>query len=213
MIGVLSQQLGNKGKSVALHWLQELFGQRLTEEGDLGDLGLTLALKSLTEMTDEGDWKGTTLGQLQGNIISIWLDELLEAATRRYAKLRRLEALAGDVFYLHNSELDDVLKHLMKSLLHQSTDVRGLAHRVLKDLGQRVPIEQLLVLLNNPDEDVRRAAIRILSAQSEHIPFRSLLAALDDKDEDVRWTAIEILRTQGKRVSLEVLEYKESEYH
>ncbi len=42
MVGVLYQQPGNKGKLEAQHWLQELIGQRSTEEGDPGDLGLAL---------------------------------------------------------------------------------------------------------------------------------------------------------------------------
>ena len=53
MVGVLYQQFGNKGKLEAQHWLQQLVGQRLTEEGDPGDLGLALALKSLAEITKE----------------------------------------------------------------------------------------------------------------------------------------------------------------
>src|SRR5689334_2435913 len=52
MVGVLYQQPGNKGKLEAQHWLQKLIGQRSTEEGDPGNLGLALALKSLAEITE-----------------------------------------------------------------------------------------------------------------------------------------------------------------
>lgn len=65
MVGVLYQQPGNKGKLEAQHWLQELIGQRSTEEGDPGDLGLALALKSLAEITegDERDDQNNTVGE------------------------------------------------------------------------------------------------------------------------------------------------------
>jgi len=64
MVGVLYQQLGSKGKLEAQRWLQELVRQRSTEEGDPGDLGLTLALKSLTEIPEEGESEKFSIGQL-----------------------------------------------------------------------------------------------------------------------------------------------------
>ena len=163
MVGVLSQQSGNRGKSEAQHWLRELIGQRLTEEGDPGDLGLALALKSLAEMTEADEWGTATRLQLQRDIVSTWLDELLKATRgQRRTKRERLQSLARDVFHLHGREVDEALKSLVKALWGQNRIVRDAVCKVLQELGQRVPIEPLLVALNDPDAGIRRVAVEAL---------------------------------------------------
>jgi HEAT repeat protein len=208
MVGVLYQQPGNKGKLEAQHWLQELVGQRSIEEGDPGDLGLALALKSLTEIPEEDEPKQcSSIGQLQHKIVSIWLDELLRTGydPLRRTKWWRLRPLSIDVFYIHGREVDKALEHLIKTLWSKNKDKRESASELLRELGQRVPLKQLLVALNDPDARVRVAAIKSLMGQGDRVPLEHLLDALHDQDESVRRAAIEALGEQGERVPLEHL--------
>jgi MoxR-like ATPase len=206
MVGVLYQQPGHKGKIEAEHWLQKLIGQRSTEEGDPGNLGLALALKSLAEIAERDEREPIKTAQLEKDILSTWLEEFLQAARlQRKAKQERLQSLTRDIFHQHGQEVDKILEHLIKTLWSHNINERESACELLRELGQRVPIQQLLVALNDPDARIRVVAVRSLGGQGEHVPLEHLLDALHDKDWLVRWEVVRALGKLGERVPLEYL--------
>ncbi len=206
MVGVLGQQLGNRGQAQARRWLHELIEQRSTKEGDPGDLGLALALKSLTEVTEENEWEAATRGPLQKRIVAIWLDELLKATRdQRRTKQERLQSLVREVSHLRGQEVDEILGPLLEALRDQHRDVRQVAVQVLGALGKRVPVSQLLPALHADYWEVRQAAVQILGALEEIVPVDQLLPALHADYWEVRQAAVQILGAQGERVPMDQL--------
>src|SRR5205807_9068740 len=98
MVGVLAQIPGRKSRTETVRWLLQLIKQRSTEEGDPGDLSLVLALKSLVEITEIAERDTLKTAQLEKEVVSIWIGELLDAArSHRSTRVERFQSLAHDV--------------------------------------------------------------------------------------------------------------------
>jgi HEAT repeat protein len=206
MVGVLAQLPGKKGRSEAVRWLQQLLEQRSLEEGDPGDLGLALTLKSLVEVTDMSEWDMVKTARLEKHVTSLWYDGLLDAArSNRKTRAERFEALAKDVVHLQRCGIDTIVSRLVKVLKDPDEDVQNIASQVLETLGTKISIEFLFAMLQDRDRNVRWAAIRALGAQGERVPIEPLVAMLQDPEDEVRQTAIEVLGAQGERVPIELL--------
>ena len=154
MVGVLTQLPERKGQIEAAHWLSQLIQQRETEEGDPGDLGLTLALTSLAEVGDGERWEtGRTreILQLETHAISLWVEELLDAARKgRKVRAERFQTLAEDIAHLRIAGKDVVIKQLIQALKDVDSNVQQAATRALKNLGTWISENDLLLLLKDP---------------------------------------------------------------
>ena len=211
MVGELSQlekfseSYKREGREAAQNWLQKLIDQRMTEEGDPGNLGLALVLKSLNEITEANWWRQTTTMSLAKKALSIWVDELFSAVREnQQGKRERLESLAQDVSHLPRQVVDETLKRLVQALGDQDRSIRNMACEVLQGLRQG-PTELLIEALGNTDASVRQAALKVLGAQRKQVPLEPLFVALHDDNSDVRQTAGEAFLKQAEHMPLEQL--------
>lgn len=199
MVGALAQISGKKGRSEAMRWLLQLFGQGFTEEGDPGDLVLALTLKSMAEVAEISEWDTAMTTQLEKQIVSLWVSELLDAVrSQRVTRVERFRSLAEDVAHLKGNGIESILGRLVKALRDPDHNVQKTAKETLKTLRFKLPIEMLLKMLQEPDADVRSAAVDILKEQGERVPIEALILLLYNKEEYIRQVALEVLRTQNK---------------
>jgi hypothetical protein len=137
MVGILAQIPGKKGRSTAVRWLHQLAEQRSTEEGDPGDLGLELALKSLVEVTEVAEWETVKTAQLEKHIVSFWIDELLEVTrNKRQTRVERFKSLVKDVVQLRECGREAVVGRWLKALKDPDEAVRNIAGGMLGALVQ-----------------------------------------------------------------------------
>ena len=206
MVGALMQLNGGRGRSEAMRWLHTLGEQRNTLEGDPGNLGLALALRSLVEITEIPERGTVDTAKVEESIVLAWIDELFGAAKRyRDTKMERLITLAYDVRQLHGNGVDRALMQLVNAINDHDTNVQNVTMRVLCALKERVPSDPLIAALYSQDKYVRRIAIRVLRVQEAIMPLNSLFAALHDEDQYVSSVAAEILQIQGDHVPADSL--------
>ncbi len=206
MVGVLTQLPERKGRIEATHWLNQLLQQRETEEGDPGDLGLTLALISLAEVANGERWEvGRTRETIpiETRTISLWVKELLDAAGKgREARAERFQRLAEDIVHLHISGKDLVIKRLLQALKDVDDNVQKIAAEALKALDIWIPENDLLLLLKNSNPTARQVAIWVLGNHADLVPLGRLLPLLEDPAFYVRGTVVQVLGTLGEQVPI-----------
>ncbi len=201
LVGVLIREHGKIGRREAWRWLNMLMQQR-RGEGDPGNLGLILALKSLGEITEFSDQGDVNTAKLDEKTVLTWLDELLDSAHNKREVMReRLVVLAREMGYLRVQ----AVKVAMDWLVTGNEEMRDMAVAVLKAQGKQVPIEPLLMALQAKNTSVRCAALEILAVQGERVPIAPLLTALQSKNAGVRRAAVIALGAQGERVPIKVL--------
>jgi len=203
MVGVLAQTGGKKGREVAQRWLRALLEQRVTKEGDPGNLGLMLALKSLAEVSEMVGWKASHTATIEKDIITTWIDELhFAVAHNRKTQIESLASLSYDVSHLRKPLLEQTLKQV----LPEGTEMvdSKIASAVLRFLGEQAPLEPLLAALHHENPEVRAAATQVLARQGERVPIEVLISALKDESGLVRETVVHVLGTLGEHVPIEV---------
>ncbi len=204
MVGVLALSKEQRGRDEAQRWLRALIQQHASQEGDPGNLGLILALKSLTEVTEVADWENASTTALENNIITMWLYELREASVHeRLTTKEYLIRLANDVGHLRKPSLEKVSKQLLAASTEEKN--RDTAEKVLQNLGDRLPLDLLLQALHSKNDQVRATSLKVLGKQGEHVSLDVFITALQDKANDVHEAAIAALIAQGKRVPIELL--------
>jgi HEAT repeat protein len=208
LVGVLAQQLGSEGERLVQRWLCTLVEQRETLEGDPGDLGLLLALKSLSEVAGQGDMITIETEKIAEKIVLIWIEELLNIARnhrRSYARQYRFSELAYEISHLRECLRNIVSGSLVMALSHHDARVRMIAVQLLGEQGESVPLRELEAMLMDDIGYVREAAVRALGEQGERVPIEELRGMLEDKNGDVRAAAVQVLGRQGERVPIEEL--------
>src|SRR5947209_14203763 len=130
-----------------------------------------------------GEWHTEPLIHLQKDIVSTWVEELLQTSQKPYStKAWRLQQLAYDVSFLHKKAVKVAVDRLVESLNHMYITKRISALQALGKLGKWVPLEPLLEALHDEDSIVCRAAAEALGELGERVPLEPLLAALEDVD-------------------------------
>lgn len=227
LVGVLVRQHGPQGAEVARQWLEALAGQAKTPEGDPGDLGLTLAIRSLSELggDDTTDQEGE-LVTLGGSIAATWATLLLK-------RTHRMAALAEDIRHLRKPLLEQTIALLLANLPELDAIVRATGTKILtllreapmepllaaldhedvrahavamKALGRRAPVELLLASLGESEYVLRDAAVCALVAMGADAPIDALLHKLEDPEPLVRNFANLALRYLGSHVPTSALE-------
>lgn len=82
---------------------------------------------------------------------------------------------------------------------------RRKAIRSLAELGERAPVEPLLLAAGDRDSSNRYLATQALQQLGEQTPLEPLFAALRASNPQVRASAVDALSHQGKRVPIKVL--------
>ena len=207
LVGILAQEHGKKGAQEAQRWLRALIEQQMTSDGDLGDLGLALALKSLGEVAEATtDWKEMGGMELEREIGAIWVDGLLETFGHKRAMRReRLQVLAREVSGLGVLVMRIVTSRLVDTLSDKDSRVRAAAVRTLAEIGEPVLAIPLMDALDDTHEYVRAVAVQVLGELGERMPVEPLLKALDDPHEYVRGAAAQALGMLGERMPVEPL--------
>jgi HEAT repeat protein/transcriptional regulator with XRE-family HTH domain len=193
MLGVLVQKHRREGAQQATRWLIALVRQRLGLEGDIGNLGLTLALESLTEVSERklGNWREVQGEKVEAEIVRSWLVALFSevGGNRRRRQRDQLQFLANKVSHSGENTVKIALEQLIMKLNAEDWQVRETAVRALEGLREHVPVEPLLALLHDKNWEVRGAVVQLLGNLGERTSVDALLNILSDADWHVRWNA------------------------
>jgi len=207
MVGVLVQTPGSEGPQIALHWLQSLLAQRHQTDADPGNLGLSLVLKSLTEVSEMEEWTSLQTTKFEEEIISTWLQDLIAAAQyERTSRLERLNALAYDIGLLREQAVSSALDFLTHALDDHNQYVRSAVVKALGGFGGRLPLRILFQSLQDGSWMVQHFAREVLEEQgSRLLQEPNLSGALKHPSSDVRRFAVSALGKQGERVPVDIL--------
>ncbi len=207
MVGVLAQTSGTEGHTIVRRWVRALLAEQQDANGDPGNLGLALALKSLTEVSEMEEWASLDLTEIEQEIIVTWIKGLIISAQYyNTSRVKRLNALAYDIGLLREPTIALVLRFLTNALSNRSKNVRKEVVNALRTWGERLPLHILLVPLQDKSSEVRGAAQEILYEQSSNLLHEPILTELlKHTSSDVRYAAVIALLEQGERVPIEVL--------
>jgi HEAT repeat protein len=196
MVGTLIHEYAEQGGvDIALSWLQALVDQRVQEQGDVGDLGLALAITSLGEVSGLAAlWRIPEWAQLEEKIVCAWVGALLDALQRdQEVQQKRLLRLSDDMQLLNPATLALLERLLEAELNTENAHRRSAIVYSLGKLGRYTPIQRLVTALDDPHKQVRAAAIRTLVELEDRAPVDALVAALANERAAARVAAIEAL--------------------
>ena len=196
MIGILALEHGKGGIRIVTLWLQKLAVQNTQPEGDPGNLGLGLMLKSIREITsvDEEIWKEAEIRDLERDMIMFWLHDLLETAHRNHeARKKRLRDLASDIVLLHPATVTWTIEQLLLLLLDEKPEVRRTAIETLGLLGDGVPLDPLITVLYTDTWNMKMAALRALKTLKKYPSLEQCKELFNDDDRQIRQALIETL--------------------
>ncbi len=195
LVGVLVDKAQEAGVQQALSWLHALAALRNQPEGDVGDLGLALILRSLGEtgeMKMLRRWKGKEWIRLEEEIADTWTQALFEAIHRGHGVRReRLLSLADDVCYFSPSVVSGIAKKLIADNARTSLPKHEAVLRVLGKLGKNAPVDYITGALDDQHEEVRSAAAHALAELGGNRSVRALVRAFKHTRATVREAAIQ----------------------
>ena len=206
IVGILVQTPGPEGPQIALRWLQSLLAQRHHEDGDPGSLGLALALKSLTEVSEMEEWTAIGATEIEEKIIFTWLHDLtVSAQYERIGRVQRLHALVYDISFLREQLISLALRVLKHELYNRKENVRTAIVHALGRMRERLPLNILFVPLQDKSSLVQNAAREVLNEQGARLLHEPIFTeGTKHENSIVRSAAIGALGKQGKQVSLDI---------
>ncbi len=86
---------------------------------------------------------------------------------------------------------------LLPLLSDRSRAVRTTVVHVLEMAKERIPVQQVQMLVRSSRKDVRVAAFDLMGRLGDAIPLEVLMAGLDDRSEEVQYTALWALGMRG----------------
>lgn len=201
MVGLLVNEHGETGVQHAKSWLLDLVGLQQKVEGDVADFGLSLALKSLSEIAGMSEWRDSGGIELEVEVVKTWANELVASVSNRQEKRqRRLVALAHEIGRLSTTAISIAVESLVASIrTGYWWGMREPAVEALITLGERVPIQLLAPIVYSENEEVRLAAVKVMGGLGRRAPVDKLESALRDKSGIVRAAAVSAIGKLGKR--------------
>src|SRR6266567_6516166 len=196
MVGVLANEHGKAGIRTARQWLQQLAGQYTQPEGDPGNLGLALMLKSAREITllDGEPGQATAIRALERDMITLWLQDVLETAGSDHeAREKRLRDLTADIALLHPTTVAWTVEQLVQLLRDEKPVVGWTAIETLGFLGDAVPLDPLITILFAGSWSMKMAALRSLKALKRLPPLEQCAELINDDDWQLRQALIEAI--------------------
>jgi HEAT repeat protein len=203
MVGVLVQKHRREGAQQARRWLLALARQQGEADGDIGNLGLTLALESLAEVSTikTGSWEKVYGEEVEAEVITSWITALFAVGGAKHQiQQQRLLRLGQHVGQLDEPAVKLAVERLSTKLAAQDRQVRQTAVQALDTVGHNnIPLEPLLDLLHDKDREVRSAVVQLLGNLGEKVPVDALLSAFSDEDHSVRSIAQTVLVNRRDR--------------
>ncbi len=192
LVGVLVSESQRMGIPLALSWLRSLAALRIQPEGDVGDLGLALVIRSLGEVGEtKTTWRNKEWVQFEREIASIWIQALLETIERKQdMRGKRLLALAEDVRHFSPPVVSDVVSKLTKDIANGSVPIYEVVLRTLGRLGTYTQVPSLISALDDQREEVRDAAAHALTELDGYAATRAIIRALKSHKILVREAAM-----------------------
>jgi HEAT repeat protein len=201
MVGVLIQKHWREGAQLIRHWLLALVRQQGEADGDIGNLGLSLALESLAEVSGikTRSWKEVHGEEVEAEVIISWITALFAAGGAKHQiQQQRLQGLGQHVSQLDEPAVKLAVEQLSTKLAAHDGQVRQSAVHALGMVGHKyIPTELWLDLLHDKDKGVRNAAVLLLGDLGgdleKQVPIDALLSALSDESSLVRLNAASML--------------------
>ncbi len=196
MVGILTQEYKPlRGARIALSWLHTLVEQGNMPQGDVGDLGLALAVKSLGEVGEiatlrrEREWV-----QLEEEVAHTWVQGLFEAVQHGHeVRKERLLRLTQEINQFDPSAVELAVKQLVADFASKNVRTREVVLRALGALGRYAPTDLLINSLSDNHSKVRDAAAQALASLGKGAPLEDLVAALRSEHVVVREAATQAL--------------------
>ena len=195
VVGILVHEHRREGTQKALEWLRALVAQRSTQEGDIGDLGLTLAIRSLSEIEETANlWKDEAWLQLEESVTNTWTEAVLEAADHGHeARQARLLRVGREISHFNPFIAHTVANRLTESFTRENARIRKVVLQALGKLGKYAPVNFLMQALGDKHSKVREAAAHALVEPEEYTPVDALIQALDNENRAIRAAATQAL--------------------
>jgi HEAT repeat protein len=183
VVGILVYEHRREGRQKALEWLHALVAQRSTQEGDIGDLGLTLAIRSLSEIEETANlWKDEAWLKLEEAVANTWTEAVLEAADRGHeARQVRLLLVGSEISHFNPFVAQAVSTRLTASFPDKNARIRKVVLQALGKLGKYAPVNFLLQTLDDKHSKVREATAYALAELEEYSPVDALIQALESE--------------------------------
>jgi len=207
MVGILIYEFRRQGTQKALAWLHALVAQRATSEGDVGDLGLTLAIRSLSEIGETAHlWEEPGFMELEEAVANTWTQAVLEAADRGHeVRQARLLYVAEEIGHFNPSVVQAVANQLMASITGKNARIRKVIIQALGRLGRYAPAGFIMQALSDKHSKVREAAAYALAELEEYAPIDALIQVLKSENRAVRAAAMLALGEMRKVDLREIL--------
>lgn len=196
MVGILVLEHEKDGIRIATFWLQKLAAQNTQQEGDPGNLGLALMLKSMREITsvDEEIWGKAEVRGLEQDMITFWLHDLLETAHSNHeTRGKRLRDLASDIVLLHPTTVDWTIEQLLPLLFDKKYEARWTSIETLGLLGDSVPLAPLINVLYTDTWHMKMAALRAMKTLKKYPSLDQCRELFSDDHRQIREALIETL--------------------
>lgn len=196
MVGVLVQEYAPQdGIPIALFCLRELVRQRMQTHGDVGDLGLALAIKSLGEIGEQTwFWHDPGWLQLEEEVAHSWTEALIETVRRNQTvRQRRLLQLIGDLCQLKPSTISSLIEELEAKTQVGNAQTREVLIFALGKFACYAPVQLLSQALGDRHKIVRAAAVKALIAMGNNAPVNDLCKALQSEQVLLREAATQVI--------------------
>ena len=206
LVGVLVQEHGEEGSQIAATWLRRLADERQTPDGDVGNLCLELAIRSLREFSQA--LSPTNLADVARTLVSIWAKELQANPQEISPPFRHLQGLIEDIRLL------DV--HLVIPALTLFEEIRDHGNvglyttdkisRLLKDLHVPVPARVLQTAFHDVPH-ISVSASTLSATLQQHAAIEPVMKLLQEKQEHwrVREGAARLLGRWGDQTPVALL--------
>lgn len=179
MVGVLIQTRGKRGRDIAYRWLRALLEQRSTKEGDPGNLGLMLAVKSLAEVSEMAGWETHHTASLEQHALTRWVNELYLAEERHQTvQKENLLRLTSDIKHMRQPLPGQILQQVLEN--HPMSHDSEIIEALFPNLGEHLPRQILLQASQHTPIAIRAATLQILESQGGGIPLEVFLNAMID---------------------------------
>jgi HEAT repeat protein/transcriptional regulator with XRE-family HTH domain len=196
MVGVLVQEYAPQGGiPTALFWLRELVKQRTQPHGDVGDLALALAIKSLGEIGEQSwFWHDPGWLQLEEEVTYAWTEALIETIKRnQMMRQRRLLQLIDDLCQLKLSTVSSLIEALEAKMLAGNAQTREVLIVALGKFACYAPVQLLPWALGDRHKTVRAAVVKALIAMGNDAPVNDLRKALQSERVLLREAATQVI--------------------
>ncbi|MEO7021518.1 MAG: HEAT repeat domain-containing protein [Ktedonobacteraceae bacterium] len=206
LVGILGQECGETGREVARRWLQALAAIRTQPAGDVGHLGLLLALRSLPELPFPV--QETALTEIASELVVHWAEILIATARatghsyQENPRLTRLRLLACDIRLLNQRIVQAGVDLLTSVFLDPGEDerVRDPIIHTIGALGGHAPLQALFACLREHHIPLVMTTECALQALANQFALEPVMTALLDPHEDwkVREQAAQMLGRSHK---------------